>query len=222
MINKIKIFSVNFEGAQQKQNKRLNISQSMPDEFVKSSKPLSFKGGYLDYVRVSKNYFRGKKPDAITLEALKMEGVNTIIDLTGGIESSLKRKIKELSMDYHNISLEESINPTEAQVKLFRQIVSNPNVSAYVHCREGRNRTGIMTAIYDVCERGSNFRSAFANMLDKGYDFVHYPNMGEFLESVCIRNGEDPLAIKQAATELKSNPRYIRKLSEYYGIDLSK
>lgn len=224
MINNIQIFNL-------KLNPKSNMSQpqqktmSYPaDTFVRSSKP-SFKGGYFDYVKVSKKYFRGQKPDLNTLEALKAEGVNTVINLTENVNDSLLRRMNELGMKHYNLQLDEDINPTKDQIKTFLNILNKPDTCAYAHCREGRNRTGIMTALYDVIVNERRFMGAYKDMLENRYDFKNHPNLGKFLESVCsdqkflnemgsAKQAEDPAAVEEIAKRLTSNPLY-QKNSTY-------
>jgi len=51
------------------------------------------------------------------------------------------------------------------------------NQPIYVHCKGGRHRTGLVTAVYRMTHDGWNFDKAFAEMMkyDFGYGFGHGP-----------------------------------------------
>ena len=77
------------------------------------------------------------------------------------------------------------VAPTAAQIEKFLSIVRDPaNQPVYVHCVEGRHRTGVMTAIYRMTVDGWNADRAFGEMKDYkfGMDFLH-PEFKQFVFS---------------------------------------
>lgn len=103
---------------------------------------------------------------------------------------------EELGMNWRNIPMSARRNPTEEQIGEFLDIFQYPEqYPVLVHCREGKDRTGIMSAIYEYEnmpeEYGHNLDKIYADMLENGYhaperinqseDKRAYPNLKKFL-----------------------------------------
>ena len=210
MVDKVQVFLSNLNFSQKKSEKKVHIADYPPDTFVRSNKSLSFKGNIPKIIPVSYNFLRGDLPredflEDYLLEELQKKGVNTIISLTTGLRKSFVDKIQKLGFTHHIFDFTEDIDPSPEEVKRFLKIFDDPNVVAFTHCREGINRTGLMTAIYNVCKRDYNFRNAYTDMLKRGYKYNDHPNMREFLKQICIAQGKEKVEdIDKAILDLSS------------------
>lgn len=123
-----------------------------------------------NFGKVNDNYFRGSQPTQPQFAALKALGVKTIIDLRRDYIPEEREWASELGLQYFNLPLKASKAATKEQTEYFFRLVNDPaNFPVYVHCKEGRHRTGAMTAVYRISHDGWTAQQAFDEM--KKYDF---------------------------------------------------
>ena len=90
--------------------------------------------------------------------------VKTIINLRHRTRKmDAERQLAEqLGMRWVNIPMRFWWRPSDAQVRQFLSIVRDPTSRpVFVHCRQGRNRVGILTAVYRVVEQGWSPQEAY-------------------------------------------------------------
>src|SRR5579884_3866678 len=123
-----------------------------------------------NFGKISDNYYRGGEPGARGVADLAKMGVKTIIDLTAEGRPEEEAMVEHAGMTFHRIPLKTSTLPPAAAVILFLKLVSDPaGQPVYVHCEEGRHRTGVMTAIYRMTHDSWSADQAYAEM--KQYRF---------------------------------------------------
>jgi len=229
MLDKIQPFFANLNTNSRKADKKAVIPDYPADEFVKSNKSVSFKGGNFAFDVVSKNFFRGSKPGFSDLQTLKEFGIKVVIDLIGdGRNIEEKGLIEKLGMKYVSIPIDSSAPPSEKQVDDFLKIVKNEeNLPVFVHCREGKDRTGIMTAIYAIEVLGQSFEKAYSDVLKYGHDFYGSFKQDKFLESYYSNNQkihtqeqENLFYTREIVNRVRK--RYFRQLKELYHGNLSE
>lgn len=122
---------------------------------------------------------RGAAPRGDGIQELKNEhNVTTIIDLRSpsnyaqAIEDE-KTAVTAEGMHYHNISMLAEKPPTNEQIREFFNIIDNSPGKVYVHCREGKDRTGIMCALYQIEKQNLEPKLAYEEMIKYGHDLVH-------------------------------------------------
>lgn len=79
-------------------------------------------------------------------------------------------------MTFYRISMTTHVPPTRDQIAQFLQIVNDPaQQPVYVHCKGGKHRTGVMTAVYRMEHEGWANDQAFREMkrYKFGWDFLH-------------------------------------------------
>lgn len=133
--------------------------------------------GIFNFGKVSSGYYRGgelKGHDAADLAAL---GVKTVIDLRGDdYDPAEQQLVSNAGMKYVRMPMTTRTAPTEQQIADFLALVKDPaSQPVYVHCVEGRHRTGVMTAIYRMTVDGWTADRAFNEMKQYkfGMDFLH-------------------------------------------------
>jgi tyrosine-protein phosphatase SIW14 len=99
--------------------------------------------------------WRGSEPGPVGLRALKAAGFRSIVDLRAGGDE--RREAEALGLKVIEVPIHASITcdpPSPEQVREFLDAVTDPrNQPVYVHCIHGRDRTGLMCAVYrmEVC-----------------------------------------------------------------------
>lgn len=106
------------------------------------------------FIKVDDGFYRGGQPathaDYVRLQKL---GVKTILNLRENPELSAaeKRTVESLGMNYINIPFSTFDYPTPEKMKMVMDLVKNENVRPiFVHCRHGKDRTGIVGVLYRV------------------------------------------------------------------------
>ena len=123
-----------------------------------------------NFGRVSDTYYRGGQPVGADFRTLASFGIRTVIDLQQSGKDFEPPLVERAGMKYYRIPMTTRVPPTDAQVELFLQIVSDQaHQPVYVHCAGGRHRTGVMTAIYRMTKDAWTPDDAFKEM--KKYNF---------------------------------------------------
>lgn len=139
----------------------------------------SFAGniGIFNFGKISPTYYRGgelKDHDAADLASL---GVKTVIDLRGDdYDPAEAQLVTSSGLQYVRMPMTTHTAPTAEEIAKFLSIVTDPaKQPVYVHCVEGRHRTGVMTAVYRMTVDGWTAARAFDEMKQYkfGMDFLH-------------------------------------------------
>ena len=159
-----------------------------------------------NFGRVHDTYYRGALPDEDDVAALARLGVKTVIDLQKDGDEDEAGRVERAGMKYVRIPMTTRVVPTAEQLAQFLSLVNDPESQpVYVHCKEGRHRTGVMTAVYRMTAHGWTADQAFKEMKDYrfGLDFLH-PEFKRFVYSYKpaeARVASDTLAPATAATD---------------------
>ena len=105
------------------------------------------------YARVDDGLARGAKPGALGVSALAGRGFRTVISLRHDDDERVQ--VTAAGMRYVEIPMKigpfGAPVPTPAQREAFLAAATDPKGRpAYVHCHHGRDRTGVMIALYRV------------------------------------------------------------------------
>ena len=138
-----------------------------------------------NFGQVGPAYFRGAELKGSAASSLAARGVKMVIDLRSDedVKAAESQLVTTAGMKYVRIPMTTRTAPTTEQVTKFLSLVTDPaNQPVYVHCVEGRHRTGVMTAIYRMTVDGWTSAQAFDEMKDYkfGVDFLH-PEFKQFV-----------------------------------------
>ncbi|MBS1955475.1 MAG: tyrosine-protein phosphatase [Cyanobacteria bacterium SZAS-4] len=119
-----------------------------------------------NFGRVAPGITRGAQPSDKALAMMAKDGIKTIIDLrmNGSGTENEEATTNRLGMKYVHIPM-TLLTPSTEQVSQFLSIVNSPaNLPAFVHCRQGADRTGTLVAIYRRKVQGWDFDKTYAEM----------------------------------------------------------
>ena len=140
---------------------------------------------------VSDNVVRGGRPDAGGLQLLRDAGVRVVVNLCGGASlvslfrgassaqacsespevADERAEAKRLGLDFISIPLDVFRAPSDDSLQTFIDLVKKPNREPmFIHCLHGRDRTGLMTALYRVHCDGWDVEKAYEEMIESGFD----------------------------------------------------
>lgn len=128
--------------------------------------------------KVNEKIYRGGLPTDSDLQALKDFKVKTVIsfrglgDPTEAVQIAAEKKVVEsLGMKFINIQIPFDRPVPDKTIKSFFTAVNNPkNQPLFVHCKGGRDRTGIMVSLYRIKYEGYTAAQAIKEM--QNYTFV--------------------------------------------------
>jgi tyrosine-protein phosphatase SIW14 len=132
--------------------------------------------GIVNFGQIDHAYYRGGEPNGQGVKGLAALGIKTVIDLQTDVDARESALVDKAGMTYVHIPMTTHTPPTASQQAQFLSIVTDPaRQPVYVHCREGRHRTGVMTALYRMNLGGWTADRAFEEMKDYdfGWDFLH-------------------------------------------------
>jgi tyrosine-protein phosphatase SIW14 len=158
-----------------------------------------------NFGRINANYFRGQQPEGRDYADLAAAGIKTVIDLQAdGDNFDEAQRVKAAGMTFYRIPMTTHVWPTNEQLAEFLQIVNDPaQQPVYVHCKGGKHRTGIMTAVYRMELDGWTADRAFQEMKQYkfGFDFMH-PEFKEFVYSYRPRSAQEATKPAVVATNV--------------------
>ena len=137
-----------------------------------------------NFGRLNDQYYRGEQPEGRDYADLAALGIKTVIDLQADGDNADEAKLVEAAgMKFYRIPMTTRQAPTDAQISEFLRIVNDPaQQPVYVHCKGGKHRTGVMTAIYRMEHDGWTGDQAFKEMKQYrfGADMLH-PEFKQFV-----------------------------------------
>ena len=130
-----------------------------------------------NFGKIDEQYFRGAQPKNHDYEDLAALGIKTVITLTN-FDTDPKEKVlvEKAGMKYYQIPMDSHTPPTDSQLAEFLRRVNDPeSYPVYVHCAEGKHRTGVMTAIYRMTKHRWTADQAYKEMQKYkfGLSFFH-------------------------------------------------
>jgi protein tyrosine phosphatase (PTP) superfamily phosphohydrolase (DUF442 family) len=114
--------------------------------------------GVANFAAVTAALYRGGQPDARGFQELKNLGVAIDVNLRAEGEQGEKEKQTVEALGIRYVDLRWSPSPFRAprdeQVAAFLELLAaNPGKKIFVHCREGRDRTGVMIAAFRIADQ---------------------------------------------------------------------
>lgn len=119
-----------------------------------------------NFEKVDGGIWRGSAPTSEALDALKHDGVKTIVDLRmngDGVDQESEHA-KALGVKYYHFALGFT-KPEEKELSDILAVMTDPvNQPVYVHCRQGADRTGMLVGLYRRKWQGWTFKQAYVEM----------------------------------------------------------
>jgi protein tyrosine phosphatase (PTP) superfamily phosphohydrolase (DUF442 family) len=150
--------------------------------------------GIANFGQVAPDLFRGGQPTSEGYRELKQMGVDTVISFRHEKgENSLERRFVEaLGMRFVNLPWHAWDKPTDEEVgRFFTLLAASPQRKVYVHCQQGRDRTGAMVALYRVAVDHWCPASAVAEMKAYHYHHFFFPQLETYVENFPQRLATD-------------------------------
>ncbi|MGE5297441.1 MAG: fused DSP-PTPase phosphatase/NAD kinase-like protein [Solirubrobacterales bacterium] len=125
--------------------------------------------GLPNLYRVSDDLYRGAQPAAEGIPQLKALGVKTVVNLRDG--DTDHNLLDGSGLEYKLIPMTAWQVHDDDVVQFLRTVTDKSRLPAFVHCRRGADRTGMMVAVYRVAVQGWDKEQAIAEMTQGGFRF---------------------------------------------------
>ncbi|HEY7119462.1 MAG TPA: tyrosine-protein phosphatase [Tepidisphaeraceae bacterium] len=122
-------------------------------------------------------------PEGIARLAKDDLKVATVIDLRADAEYWEANAVRAQGMTYTRIGT-RATKIDQDQIREFLNTVTSAKAPVYVHCREGRDRTGLEIAMYRMVVERWTKEAAIADLREHGYNRFWFPGIERFLVSV--------------------------------------
>jgi len=135
--------------------------------------------GLANVGRVAPGVYRGAQPEAAGYATLKKMGIRTVINLRNSM--SEKAVVEGAGMRSIEVPMEMSRDGLRAKVDRVVTLMADPaNQPVFVHCRHGKDRTGIVVAAYRMKIEGWPLADAEAEMETFGFNDI-WINFKQFI-----------------------------------------
>ena len=125
---------------------------------------------------------RGAQPSPEGYQTLAARGVKTVINLR---DDANPGEITEL----HNAGIKYDLIRTSAadvrpeQIQTFLEKLRTEPRPIFIHCRMGRDRTGLEVACYRIVDQNWPREKAIKELYDHGYNWALYPGIERYLRT---------------------------------------
>lgn len=125
-----------------------------------------------NFRKVTTGIYRGGQPDRKALEELARDGFKTVVSFRWQkkIVEREKQDCRDLDLEFVSIPLNYSNPPRLGDIKKFLTVIEdNGKHPVFVHCLHGKDRTGIMVAIYRIIDQDWSVQEAYEEMEKCGF-----------------------------------------------------
>lgn len=129
---------------------------------------------------IAPGVWRSSATNKRALKRMQKYGLKTVVNLKRNrmYHKREKRVADKLGIDYHHFPMNPKEAPSEDSIRSILEIISNPdNQPVLIHCQSGKDRTGLIAAIYKLEYTDSSLESIYREMLMYGYNEKKYPRI---------------------------------------------
>ncbi|MCM8774368.1 MAG: tyrosine-protein phosphatase [Candidatus Omnitrophica bacterium] len=160
-----------------------------------------------NFSKVNDYIYRGGYPKNKGYIYLKSLGIKTIVNFSGKNKRFFyeQKIVHDYGFNLVHIPLSIYSEPEDEKVIKFLKILLNPKLQpVFVHCTNGRDRTGVMIAVYRVVGEGKGVKESYKEALRYGFR----PYRGEVVLKKYI------LQLKDRKSLFNFVKDYLEKLGE--------
>lgn len=150
--------------------------------------------GIINFGQVTPVLFRGGQPTSEGYRELKQMGIETVISFRHekGENTLERRAVEALGMRFVNLPWHTWDKPADAEIsQFFTLLAARPRAKVFIHCQQGRDRTGTMVALYRVAVDHWCPASAVAEMKSYHYHHFFFPQLETYVEDFPQRLATD-------------------------------
>lgn len=142
-----------------------------------------------NFKKVSDSLYRGSLPSASDLKVIKSYGVKTVLDFNRKSHPEEKKACEELGLEYIHLPWTAywfnyiRVGYYRKIAEKFIEIVGDKKKHPiFVHCYHGRDRTGMLVAIYRIVYEGWRIHDALEEMKEFNFKYWRHWDLVRFLK----------------------------------------
>jgi len=165
--------------------------------------------GILNFGFVTPNLLRGGQPSTDGYHELREMGVEIVVSFRHekGENSLERRTVESLGMRFVSFPWHAWDVPADSDVqRFFALLAANPRAKLFLHCQQGRDRTGAMVALYRIAVDRWCPQSAVAEMKAYHYHHFFFPQLETYVEKFPERLAKDQGLAAAVAPAAPANP----------------
>ncbi len=157
--------------------------------------------------KVSDDLYRGAQPTPEGIKELETLGVKTVINLRDG--DTDRRILTDSGLAYELIPMTAWKPHDDDVVQFLRTVTDESRLPAFVHCRRGADRTGMMVAIYRIAVQGWDKEQAIAEMTQGGFRFNSgWQNLVQYVRDLDVDAIKQQAGLAPTSLQLTALGRY--------------
>ena len=189
----------------------VRVSGCTPDSgmFQKTSRPSGYVPARTSVVDEQFNFhlatpflWRSAQPSEGSLLRMKEHGLRTVINLRREDESNHlweKALAEKIGLRYYYYPMDAETDHDLEQVEEVLSVINDPeNQPVLIHCHGGKDRTGLIAAIYKIEHTDQDFDEIYREMLMFGYHQEWFPAVLRSIRRWCETHGRQDIAEKIA------------------------
>jgi hypothetical protein len=126
------------------------------------------------FEQVSFDLYRGAQPVGIEFNQLEEFGIRTVMSFVkkpAKVVEDERVRVEELGMRFFSFPMDTYAGPKkETLAAIFEELGREENWPIYIHCNNGKNRTGLIAGLYRVHFDYWNAHAAYREMKSKGFN----------------------------------------------------
>ncbi len=130
---------------------------------------------------VAPGVWRSGATNKKTLKRMKRQGLRTVVNLRRSKSYHKKERdiAQKLGLQYHHFPMDPRKAQDRAYLQSILSVISDPaNQPVLVHCRSGKDRTGLIAGLYKLQQEEVSVEAVYKEMLLYGYNPRKYPEIG--------------------------------------------
>lgn len=145
--------------------------------------------------QVTPTLYRGGQPRKEGYPNLKALGIEIVVNLRDDEDDVAQERalVEQHGMRFVSIPWNARRGPNDRQVAEFLEFLrANPERRIFVHCRAGKERTGVMIAAYRIAAQGWTVPQALDEMEFFGIRGFWFPKLKKYIREFPSRLETDP------------------------------
>ncbi|MEO6435218.1 MAG: sulfur transferase domain-containing protein [Tepidisphaeraceae bacterium] len=130
--------------------------------------------GISNFAKVDEQLSRGAQPTEAGIETLKIQGVRTVLNLRDDANPAEQFWVESRGLHYVRIPCNAAV-VEPLKIRAFLEVLATAPGPIFVHCRRGRDRTGLDIAIYRIMVQGWDREAAIRELYEHGYNWAMFP-----------------------------------------------
>lgn len=142
--------------------------------------------GVMNAASISANLYRGAQPTPEGFAGLRKLGIDIVVDFRDEpAEIKFEKKsVESQGMKFASVPWKADALPSHDElVTFFKLLRNNPDKKIFIHCEYGKDRTGVMAAIYRIAVDHWSADQSVSEMREFHYKSDRLPHLARYVRA---------------------------------------